>query len=348
MCAAIGLNVSADGRAGADLVKSLGATWVRIVAKKEIDQLPILMSYQNAGLRTMLVYARESFEHFGSWAEGLAWYARQYSMLVAAWQIGNEPDLTGDSSWTMSVDELCRLGRLARAALPGRHIVCAGMASGHPSYLDGADLSWCDSLACHPYLRDAPNPNDLEDLADMDVLVREYQRFGKPVVVSEYGWWGAEEGRAVAEVDDAIKWAADTDDCGAFFYFAALDDVPPFGLIDANGQEKPRAAAFKRRAAGARDLGWPHAVAPVPPPAPKPVPTEDAALIAAWRAHWQAIVPTLDYHADWAIPSAWRAEFPSWGSPIAGEIDGGNGVTFQPFSNAVIKYSPANGVERIA
>lgn len=282
-------------------MQSLGATWVRAVARPEHDLTGYFRELQQRGIRTLLVLARESFSGFASHADGVAHWSRRYGDLVAAWQIGNEPDLKSPSSWDMPVSDFVALGKMARAALPGAHIVCAGLASGHPEYLDGADLSWCDTLAVHPYLKDAPNPSDLEDLTDMDVLVREYGRFGKPVIVSEWGWWGAEEKRATEEVTDATSWAGATSDCAAFFYFSLLDDVPPFGLLSADGSAKPRAAAFKKYAASARDLGWPNA-APMPA-RPNPwehftaeaIATAAQCPLAAVREHWPRLVEQLGH-----------------------------------------------------
>lgn len=297
--ASVGLNVPADGRATPEQIAAFHATWIRVVGKRQYDLREYFGACQARGIRVMLVLARESFDGFASWADGIAHYGRLYATHVAAYQIGNESDLVSPSSWDMPVSELVALGKTARAALPTAHLVCSGMASGHPEYLDGADLSWCDSLAVHPYLKDAPNPSDLEDLADMDVLVRAYQRFGKPVIVSEWGWWGQESARAVAEVDDAIGWAANTSDCAAFFYFALLDDVPPFGLLRADGTEKPRAAAFKRQAANAKDLGWPK-MQPTPKYDPWQFFSLDqiAAALGANRANVERYWPPVADHLE--------------------------------------------------
>lgn len=260
--ASIGLNVSRDGRHSADLVRSLGATWLRIVAMSDHDLSVYFRNCRQAGLKILLVLARESG---GDYAR----YRNLYGGLVDAVQVGNEADLVSPSSWTMTQGELVALGKAARSAFPSIPLVCAGLASGHPEWLDGADLSWCNAVAVHPYAKDAPNPSDLEDLPDADELVRAYQRFGKPILVTEWGWWGSEEGRATEEVRDMIGWAGKTGDCEVFFYFATDDAmVTPFGLLDAKGKPKARAAAFKAQAALAVHSLWPDVTAPQPEPAP--------------------------------------------------------------------------------
>ena len=287
----LGLNVDRSGRHDPALIRSLGATWLRIVAMAEHDLSDYFRACHAAGIKILLVIARES-------GGDLALYQRRYGNLVDAVQVGNEPDLVSPSSWTMTPVELASLGRSVRAIFPRPFpLVCAGMASGVPAWMDGMDLSWCDAVAAHPYLKDAPNPSDLEDLPDADVLVHEYRRFGLPVIVSEWGWWGAEEGRATEEVRDMIGWAARTDLCEVFFYFC-LDDamVPPFGLLHEDGTTKPRGMAFREQAAQAIHSLWPEVALPEPEPEPEPAPEPPLVLprgvdVASYQGfpHWGAV-----------------------------------------------------------
>jgi hypothetical protein len=293
--ASVGTNVDRSGRHDAALVRSHNATWQRIVAMTDVDLSVHFRNCRQAGVQTLLVLARESG---GDYAR----YARLYGSLVSAVQVGNEADLESESSWSMTQGELVALGKAARSAFgPTMPIVCAGLASGHPEWLDGADLSWCDAIAFHPYLKDAPNPDDLEDLPDVDALAREYARFGKPLLITEWGWWGNEEGRATEEVRDMIAWAARTDLVEVFFYFA-MDDamVPPFGLLDARGKPKPRAKAFTEEAAKAIHSLWPTVteppIEPDPPERPKPDPW------AWWTAEQissAAQCPLTNVRANW-------------------------------------------------
>ena len=295
--ASIGVNVDRAGRHDPAVVRGLGATWIRIVAMPDIDLSVYFRNCRQAGLKILLVLAKESG---GDYAR----YQRLYGALVDAVQVGNEPDLDSPSSWTLSQGELVALGKAARAAFPFTPLVCAGLASGHPEWLDGADLSWCEALAFHPYLKDAPSDTDLEDLPDVDGLVRAYQRFGKPLLMTEWGWWGSEEGRATEEVRDMVRWAGRTGDVEVFFYFCADDAmVPPFGLLDAKGKPKGRATAFKEQAPLAIHSLWP-TVAPEPPPAgpapwawwtPEQLAAAAACPLPAVRENWPRLVEQMTH-----------------------------------------------------
>lgn len=297
--ASIGLNVARDGSSDPVTVRDLGATWVRIVAMAEHDLTDYLLRCEDQGLRVLLVLARESFADGGT----VSLYRERYADLVDAVQVGNESDLVSPSSWTMAPGELAALGLSVRTAWPGIPIVCAGMASGHPEWMDGMNLSWADAVAVHPYLKDAPNPSDLEDLPDADALVREYGRFGKPVLVTEWGWWGDQEQRATEETRDMVRWAGSTDLCEVLFYFCYSDSmVPPFGLLHADGSEKPRAAAFREQAQHAIHSLWPttRPAEPQPPAVdawrywtPEQLAATIRCPLASVRAHWPRLVEQL-------------------------------------------------------
>ncbi len=261
--ASIGLNVSRDGSIPVDTIRGLGATWVRVVGMPDADLTTYFRELRAAGIKILLVLARESGADY-------AMYAQRYADAIDAVQVGNEPDLSSPSSWTMSQAELAARGQMARAVFPRpMSLVCAGLASGHPDWLDGMDLSAFDALAFHPYLKDAPNPVDLEDLADVDGLLAEYRAFGLPVLVTEWGWWADDEPRATEETRDMVAWMGRTGDVEVFFYFCAADSmVPPFGLLRADGREKPRAKAFREAASVAIHSLWPNVQAPQPEPAP--------------------------------------------------------------------------------
>lgn len=256
----IGLNIARDGSIPVDVIRGLNATWVRIVALPDHDLSRYFMDIAARGIKILLVLARESG---GDYAR----YQRLYGALVDAVQVGNEADLASPSSWTMTQAELVSLGKAARKMFPSTPIVCAGLASGHPEWLAGVDLSWADALAFHPYLKDAANPDDIEDLQDVDGLVAGYAAYGKPLLITEWGWWSDTEPRASEEVRDMVGWAARTGDIECFFYFCAADSmVPPFGLLKANMQDKPRAPVFREQASRAIHSLWPGVAAPEPAP----------------------------------------------------------------------------------
>ena len=256
--AACGLNIPANGSVSPQQITALGATWVRIVATPEYDLTAYFTTLRTAGIRVLLVLARESGGDYRL-------YRDLYSTRVDAWQIGNEPDGEGESSWSMTPHEWASLGRSVRALMPTALIVGGGLVSGQPSWLTGVDISWADALSFHPYAKNAIRDDDLPDIFE---LLEDYKRFGKPLIISEWGWWSDVEHRAVAEVDHTTLWAAETSEIEAFFYFCHSDRmVTPFGLLRADDTWKDRAYAFRDAASSAIDTGWPLPVAsPTPPP----------------------------------------------------------------------------------
>jgi predicted chitinase len=317
----IGLNVPRDGSFPGLSVRALGATWIRIVATPEANLSGYLKDCKARGLRVLMVLAKES--HPLDRTQLIAYYFL-YKDLVDAWQVGNEPDLVSESSWTMTQAELVALGRLVRDVFPRpTHLVVGGLGSGQPDWLKGVDLSWADSLGLHLYLKDAPNPTDIEDLPDVPATIAAYRAVVParlPFVMTEWGWWGAEEGRATEEVRDMVRWAAESPLIEAFFYFCAGDFmVAPFGLLDAEGRHKDRADAFTVASRLATPATWPRpGVEPTPEPAPAPgtpdpwqwwSPDEIAAAIrcpaGAIEEHWPRLVDQMSkcgiYELDVAV-----------------------------------------------
>lgn len=234
LMAGIGINVPADGSVSVEELKSLWVRGIRIVAEPQYDLRNYLRQIDIVGIDTLLVIARESGTDYSIY--------QKYRGVIAAIQTGNEPDGTGESSWAMSQDEFVALGRQLRTTFPNTPIVAGGLCSGHPSWLDGVPLDWCDYLGLHLYLKNAI-PND--DLTDIWDTIAQYSRFGKPIVLSEWGWWGDNEDRASIEVESMITWVGHTDIIDSLFYFCHSDRmVAPFGLYDSNLNIKSRGEAF--------------------------------------------------------------------------------------------------------
>lgn len=345
---AIGINVSADGRHDGRSLRDLNVTWARVAARADFDLRDRFADYRRHDVRVLLVFDRLSVEQFPSPSEAFAHYRDLYVGEVRCAQIGNEADHASDSSWTMTPDELAALGRTARAELPGWYLVCAGMASGQPDYLVGADLSWCDAIAMHPYLKDAPNPNDVEDLEDIGILLDRYQALGLPVWITEWGWWGDDEARGAEEVGDMVRWAAARTDVPAFFYFC-LDDamVAPFGLYTDRGAPKPAVAPFRSQAARAVEVPLVPPPIVVPPPPPPTLP-ELAAVDQAWCDLWQSatVAPSpVPFNPASAFYKHWAANREAVGLPVGPERSD-DGGTFQAFSRAgVLKWAGGDAVE---
>lgn len=365
--AKIGINVSADGRHSGASLRGLNATMARIAARRGVDQTDILTDYRANGIGVLLVLDRLSIEAYGpvdsanlasTAAVAIGDYARRYDTLVGAWEVGNEADLESESSWSLSQADLTTLGQTARAALPGRRLVLGGLASGQPSWLDGADLGWCDSIGLHPYLKDATPGNDVPDVNE---LVTVYAAYGKPLWITEWGWWGDDEERGAAEVGDMTAWAAGTGSVETFLYFCVDDAmVAPFGLYRADGTPKPAAEAFKVAAISATALPAPVPVSDIVAPAPSPadpsripleVPTMPA-LTQCLQRIWQAVVPLPydDTIATFGLPAYWREHLAELGSPVGQEIDDDehDGCKLQPFALGVLRWRPDGTVERAA
>lgn len=263
--AEIGVNVALDGRHSPELVSSLGATWVRIVATPDHDLSDYFRACQAAGVRVLLVLARESG---GNYAE----YRRRYDGLMNAVQVGNEPDGLGESSWTMTQAELASLGRMARRVWPDLPMLAGGLVSGNPSWLDGCDLSWADRIAVHPYTHTA---------GDVHWLLDAYRAYGKRLVVTEWGWPSEDESEAAGVIGDMAAWAASQADIDLFFHFCISDGmVPPFGLLRADGSWKPSAFAFQNAAVLQQSTGWPP---PASEPSPAPPPFDMARAVELVR-----------------------------------------------------------------
>jgi hypothetical protein len=181
----IGLNVDREGRHDPGLIRSLGATWLRIVAMPGHDLSDYFRRCRGAGLKILLVLARESGGDYAA-------LAARYATLVDAWQVGNEADHESPSSWTMNQAEFVALGKAARAILPRPHaLIAGGLASGVPSWLDGVDLSWADRLAVHPYSKSPSRtwPHPGWGTGYMGDLLDAYAPYtnGQPLMVTEIG-----------------------------------------------------------------------------------------------------------------------------------------------------------------
>ena len=247
----LGINVVADGSHPPEWVTSLGATSLRIVLTPQHDLEAYFQRCQADGVSILGLIARESAPSDYQLAD----YSVRYGRYLTRVQYGNESDHESPSSWTMTPAELSALGWQVKRAFRDHPLVCAGMVSGNPAYLDGVDLRMADAIAVHPYAKDLTRGNDLPDA---DVLVSQYQRFGKPIVISEWGWWGDEEDGA-ERVGDMVRWAASTDMIDSYYHFCLSDTmVPPFGLLRDDSTWKPAAYAFRDAAEqdSSPDVPW--------------------------------------------------------------------------------------------
>lgn len=219
----IGLNISRDGAIPVSTIRSLNATWVRIVAMAEHDLRPYFQELRANGIKILLVLARESGGDYQSFRE-------RYGSLIAAVQCGNEFDGEGPSSWQMTGAEFVALGKAARAVFPRPFpLVAGGLVSGQPSKLDGLDLSWADRLAVHPYGKSPSKtwPHPGWGTGYMGDLLDAYAPYtnGQPVLVTEVGLPSSEVGEAFqAEyVTRTLDFLNKRDDVDVAMWFCVQD-----------------------------------------------------------------------------------------------------------------------------
>jgi hypothetical protein len=300
-----GVNVPRDGSASAGMLRSLGATWIRIVAMPDLDLTSYFQELRAHGIRILLVLARESGGDIGA-------YARLYGSLVDCVQPGNEPDHVSPSSWTMTQAEFVSLGKAARQLFPTTPIVTAGLVSGHPSWLDGLDLSWADALAVHPYGKspDPQWPHPGWGTGFMGDLLDGYAAYGKPLLVTELG---LSTDQVTPEfqaeyLDRCAGYLNHRADVEAWLWFCLDDErmVPQFGLVRSEGDEKPSADAFRAAAAVQIHSLWPPTQEPPEPEQPmKPDPWQfwtaeqiaqaAGVSVALVREHWPRLVEQLGH-----------------------------------------------------
>src|SRR3954469_11487294 len=169
--AELGTNVSRAGRDEPQDIAALGLRWGRIVAMDE-DRLRndrYVERCHEAALKVLMVIVRESLDVGGkpnagtlSYAQAAGRYQERYIENpdplgnADAWQIGNEPDAKGNSSWTMNQAEYATLLGTFAVEWPGVKLIGAGLVNGHANWLHGLDLSPVHAVAFHPYGQSVP------------------------------------------------------------------------------------------------------------------------------------------------------------------------------------------------
>jgi polysaccharide biosynthesis protein PslG len=200
--------------------------------------------------------------------------AARYRGRVAAWEIWNEPNLP--IAWSPAPDPeayhalLAEAYRAIHAADPGAFVLSGGTGGGPTGV---ATLDWyralydlglrdvCDAVAVHPY-PDAPDPDsgEMAGARRVRTLMNERGDAGKPL-------WGTETGAptggspSIGEPEQArllralyTLWTERIPGTGPLLYytlrdFGGADREAHFGLLRANGAEKPAYSAFRDRPA---------------------------------------------------------------------------------------------------
>lgn len=263
--AELGVNVDGAAASQPGELAEAGSRWVRVVALPDLDIRPWLKAIRARGIKVLLAICHESMLSDGQWHDSLELHLKRYDAYVDAWQIGNEPDGTGPSSWTMTQATLNVLLMAARTVLgPDRTIVSPGFCSGQPSWLDSVRLDLVDRVAFHPY---GKHPTIRGwGTGYLPNLTAGYQAYGKPLWVTEFGYQTKGPG-AMSEVDQATYYGTVLEylklspiEVGLVFCWED-DMVAGFGLLD-HGRRKPSFTAFQRAAGG--PLATNVAISPAP------------------------------------------------------------------------------------
>ena len=214
------------GRPSPSVLKEMGFSWVRMVARPGAEWYA--SQCIQSGLNIILLLARESFNSIPI-PEQVASYARYFPATI--WQIGNEMDQQGESSWSMTQDDYRGLVyscvNSIHSVNPDAKIISGGLASGNPSWWTLDDLP-IDGIAVHPYAKSAQ---------EASVLLDQYRQVSsKPIYVTE--WY-----RPPSEIQDFLEMLDGVELSCYFCYSDAM--VMGFGLLDTNGNPKPEYWALR-------------------------------------------------------------------------------------------------------
>ncbi len=240
-------------------------------------------AYANAGITSLIVLNYDTYPgkpapdasdaKWNAYIDLFSQRAGQIATELAPWQpafqVWNEPDhpVSGDYSPTLREAVYGRMLRRTydtiKAVDRNLSVVAAGLAIGHPRWLtrviesQGGDLP-ADVIAFHPYgQRPEPDwPNSNWGFGYIGDLLEGYYKAGqnKPIWITEMGVREADLGNdlLVAEFLRRYYQTMNThyaDKVQILFWFAYSDGiVPPFGLVDINGQRKPAYQAYQEAA----------------------------------------------------------------------------------------------------
>jgi hypothetical protein len=200
----------------ADEAVRRGITAIRFPMRNGI--LDAAATYQAAGIYVLGVLDKTSHEQ-KVWIPDLD-----------AYQIGNEPDVTGAASWTMAAPDYIALVQQYRGNHPHAHLIGAGMASGSTAYLRSVQACWSqlDGYAVHLYGGTWTHAR---------TILRTFKQYtlDLPQHVTEYN--------PLTDRPHVVlpAWEAMLDqETVMHYHFCATDAMEKgFGLTDTNGQDKP-------------------------------------------------------------------------------------------------------------
>jgi hypothetical protein len=264
-------------------------------------------AYQEAGIGSLVILTYDTYpnkptpdaadpdwdNYLNRFVNRAAQIAQLLKPFGPAYQVWNEPDHPVHPGYSPTLREAVfgRMLRRTRDAIkavdPQALIVTAGLASGNPGWLTSVIQSQggtlpADIVAFHPYGQrpepDFPHPNWA--FGYVGNLLNNYYQAGqnKPLWITEMGVKEEDLNHNREQVAEFLrryyrtiikKYSAKVQQLFWFCYSDGM--VPPFGLVEANGNRKPAYQSF-RQAVDARSQWQPQPPAPVTPPPPPVTP----------------------------------------------------------------------------
>jgi len=278
-----GVNVGHDPVYRAKDIALVGFNSIRIVLQRHVYLRPYIEECHEAGLAVLGIITGESFDFREQGRqmtidEAAVYYAGTYAAdergrNLDLLNIGNETDgqegVNTDGSWTISADHFNRMKtafvREFRARNPGILLCGVGTVTGQPDRLDGYNLNGLDTLDNHAY---AQWPETVGG------MLGNYDRFGLPRIVSEFGWPDSDAAARGRYIRDMARALDALGVVGAWVYCWSLNQhVQPFGVVDRRGGFTAAIPFIQELGYGPGAVTSPIVPLPVPEPPPPPVPT---------------------------------------------------------------------------
>ena len=217
-----------------------GAQWVRIEYKDCSPQNPptdsveifkqVLQEYKSANINTLVILDYLTYPGAKDDPEGFAqrttFIDQELGDLIDAYEIWNEPDLTGTF---LSEQEFADIVNAVAPTLSG-NIILGGFASGDLSYFErtiSQITTNYTAIGVHPYGRQIGG-FPAGGFGEMSTLINQYKSAGKPIWITEIGINTSDEAVAAQYMERVYSRNIGAD---VIIWFAWSDAmVPPFGI----------------------------------------------------------------------------------------------------------------------
>lgn len=196
----MGVNADPNWGINPDELRSIGVKFVRFPLWEDtgFDYNTFIHNCQVNLIEPIVVLDKRALAKPSgrSYAYKMNRLAKRYPW-VKYWQIGNEPDGGGDSSWSQTQRAYSQLIFTAKSFLPREsYIIAGGFCFVKPGWVDklaknysSVIMSCCDAVAIHQY---GVYPNEDFPLPDTgfgpaSVTLAKASVFGLPVFITEFG-----------------------------------------------------------------------------------------------------------------------------------------------------------------